>query len=325
MLEDKISSFFGPSLVTGGAGFIGSHLVDKLVQSSNQVKVLDNLSSGSLSNLTGSGGKFEFIKKDLKNFDGSEDFMKEVKTVFHMAANPEVRTGYQNPEMSFNENILSTFRLLETIRKFDIQSIVFASSSTVYGESEIIPTPEDYAPLLPISPYGASKLACEALISSYCHNYGIDGTVCRFANIVGSRSNHGVIYDFVKKLQKNNSTLEVLGDGKQTKSYVHVNDCIDGFFFSALNKKNKVELFNMGNVDDTNVLKIAEIVIEMLGLKNVEIKITGGVDGGRGWKGDVKKMNLDISKLKNLGWSPKISSDEAVKLSTTEILQELTS
>jgi UDP-glucose 4-epimerase len=309
LLEDEINSFFGPSLVTGGAGFIGSHIVDKLVQSGNQVKVLDNLSSGILSNLTDSDGKFEFIKKDLKNLDGSEEFMGGIKTVFHMAANPEVRMGFQNPEVSFNENILSTFRLLESIRKYDIQSIVFASSSTVYGECEIIPTPEDFAPLLPISPYGASKLACEALISSYCHNYGIDGTMCRFANIVGSRSNHGVIYDFVKKLQKNNSTLEVLGDGKQTKSYVHVNDCINGFFFSALNKKNNVEIFNMGNFDDTNVLKIAEIVLETLGLKNVGIKTT----------------NLDILKLKNLGWSPKMSSDEAVKLSTTEIIHDLNS
>lgn len=322
-LAKKLKSEFGSSLVTGGAGFIGSHLVDRLIQEGNQVKVVDNLSSGDLSNLTNSKNKFQFIKKDLKDFGKTEDFMKDVKTVFHLAANPEVRTGFQNPEISFNENILSTFRLLETIRKSDIQNIVFASSSAVYGEPEIIPTQEDYAPLLPISPYGASKLACEAMVSSYCYNYGINGIICRFANIVGSRSNHGVIFDFIKKLKNNSQELEVLGDGKQSKSYVHVNDCVDGFFFVALNKKERVEIFNMGNVDVTNVLDIANITTKVMNLEDVKIKTTGGVDGGRGWKGDVKQMNLDITKIKNLGWSPKISSDMAVKVAVEEVLVEL--
>ena len=323
---NSIKSQFGPSLVTGGAGFIGSHLVDKLIQVDHKVKVVDNLSSGNLSNLDShSKNNFEFFKQDLKDFSENDSVLRDVETVFHMAANPEVRTGFQNPEISYNENILSTFKLLESIRKYDIQNFVFASSSTVYGEPKIIPTSENYAPLLPISPYGASKLACEALISSYCYNYGINGTICRFANIVGQRSNHGVIFDFIKKLQNNNQELEVLGDGTQSKSYIHIQDCIKGFIFCASNKKEQVNIFNMGNDDVTDVLGIANLVIEAMALENVKIKTTGGIDGGRGWKGDVKQMHLDISKLKDFGWRPEISSNNSVKIAASEILSDINS
>jgi UDP-glucose 4-epimerase len=314
---------FGNSLVTGGAGFIGSHLVDKLISEGHQVKVIDNLSSGEVSNLPGSRKNVQFFEKDLKTMEEDEDFMKDVETVFHMAANPEVRIGFQNPEISFNENILSTFKLLEIVRKNNVQNFVFASSSVVYGEPKVIPTKEDYAPLLPISPYAASKIACEAMISSYCYNYGINGTICRFANIVGQRSNHGVIFDFLKKLQQNNQMLEVLGDGTQSKSYMHIKDCIDGFIFCASLKKEKVGIFNMGNIDTTDVLSIADIVIDTMNLENVKIKTTGGVDGGRGWKGDVKQMHLDVSKLKDLGWLPKLSSNSAVRKDASEIFSDI--
>jgi len=328
-MKAKVNSIgpqFGESLVTGGAGFIGSHLVDRLIQEGHQVKVVDNLSSGNLSNLDNSNkNNIQFFKKDLKDFNEKDGLMRDVETVFHMAANPEVRIGFQNPEISFNENILNTFKLLETMRKYDIQNFVFASSSTVYGEPKVIPTSENYAPLLPISPYGASKLACEALISSYCYNYGINGTICRFANIVGQRSNHGVIFDFIKKLQNNNQELEVLGDGTQSKSYMHIQDCIDGFIFCASNKKERVKIFNMGNIDVTDVLSIASIVMKAMNLENVKIKTTGGIDGGRGWKGDVKQMHLDISKLKGLGWHPEISSNNSVKIAASEILSDINS
>lgn len=314
----------GTAFVTGGAGFIGSHIVDRLVSSELDVRVLDNLSNGNLSNLKNSKDKknFHFVKKNIEDFKALKKTLNDVKSVFHIAANPEVRTGFDHPEISFKENIQNTFHLLEAIRQNDIDTIVFASSSTVYGEPEIIPTPESYGPLVPISPYGASKLACEAMISSYCHTYGINGLMFRFANIIGSRSNHGVIVDFIKKLKTNSQTLEVLGDGKQSKSYLHVSDCIDSFFFCLSKLNKRTEIFNIGNDGMTDVLTIANIVCNCMGLKDVEIKTTGGVDGGRGWKGDVKLMQLDITKLKKLGWVPKMSSNLGVEHAVKELLQE---
>jgi len=314
----------GINFVTGGAGFIGSHIVDKLVNEDLEVRVLDNLSNGDLVNLKKSKDKknFQFEKNDLANFETVQQSLKDVKTVFHMAANPEVRIGFKNPEISYRENIQNTFHLLEAIRRSDVETIVFASTSTVYGEPEIIPTPETYGPLIPISIYGASKLACEAMISSYCHTYGVNGLILRFTNIVGSRSNHGVIIDFIKKLQNDNKNLEVLGDGKQSKSYLHVSECVESFFFCLSKLNQRIEIFNIGNDDQTDVLSIANIVTKCMGLDNVKIKPTGGVDGGRGWKGDVKFMNLDISKLKKLGWAPQHSSNASVELSTKELLQE---
>lgn len=317
----KIQS--GDTLVTGGAGFIGSHLVDKLISHNLQVKVIDNLSTGNISNLKGSADhkNFHFFKKDLSDVKSLKKILKDVKWVFHMAADPEVRTGFEHPEISFQENLQKTFHLLEEIRKTEVEGILFASTSTVYGEPLQIPTPENYGPLLPISPYGASKLACEALISSYCHSYGINGINFRFANIVGSRNNHGVISDFIGKLRKNKKKLEVLGDGKQSKSYLHVNDCVNSFFFCLSMAKNKTEVFNVGNEDSTNVLEIAKIVCKTMNLNEVEISPTGGVDNGRGWIGDVKLMHLDIQKIKKLGWKPQLSSKDSIKTASKEILK----
>jgi len=315
----------GITLVTGGAGFIGSHIVDNLISTGLEVLVLDNLSNGQLSNLKDSkkGNYFKFIKKDLNDVESLENVLKNIKSVFHLAANPEVRTGFNHPEIVFKENIQNTFHLLEQIRKSNVETIVFASSSTVYGEPEQIPTPENYGPLIPISLYGASKLACEAMVSSYCYNYGLNGLIFRFANVVGSRSNHGVIVDFIKKLKKNNTKLEILGDGKQSKSYLHVDDVIKSFFFCLSKKIKGIEIFNVGNTDVTNVMEIAKIVCSQMNLKEVDIIPTGGIDNGRGWKGDVKRMHLDITKIQKNGWYPKLSSTPAVELATTELLQEM--
>jgi len=315
----------GYSLVTGGAGFIGSHLVDKLLSNNIQVRVLDNLSNGSLSNLSNwqNSQKFQFFKNDLNDLESIQEIIKDTNTIFHIAANPEVRTGFEHPEISYKENIQNTFHLLEAIRKSNVKRIVFASTSTVYGEPEQIPTSENYGPLLPISPYGASKLACEAMISSYCNNYGIEGLIFRFANIIGPRSNHGVIIDFIKKLRKNRTKLEILGDGKQTKSYLHVKECIDSFLFCISKNNHKTEIFNVGNNDKIDVINIAKIVSKCMNLSNVRFVTTGGVDGGRGWIGDVKQMQLDITKLKKLGWNPNLSSRLSVELATKELLKDL--
>ena len=250
----------GKIMVTGGAGFIGSHLTQKLIDENNEVVVLDNLSTGNNLNLNSCIDRknFKLIVEDLKN--QTSYHLKDIDTVFHMAADPEVRTGVSNPKLAYEQNIKNTFELLENIRKNDIKQFVFASSSVVYGEPEIIPTPETFGPLLPISIYGGTKLACEGLISSYCNNYGIKGTIVRFANVVGSRARHGVIWDFIKKLKTNQKKLEVLGNGKQSKSYVHVNDCVDGLLFSAKHTKKKIDVFNVGNHDMINVLDIASIV-----------------------------------------------------------------
>jgi UDP-glucose 4-epimerase len=314
-------------LVTGGAGFIGSHLVDTLMERGLEVAVLDNLSRGSINNLARwlQHPRFTFIKGDLKNLEDSSQAVKGCEVVFHFAANPEVGIGYSNPKLYFEENVLATYNLLEAIRKNgDCKHLIFASTSTVYGEAKVLPTPEDYAPLKPISHYGASKLACEALISSYAHLYEFNASILRLANIIGPRSNHGVIYDFIMKLKANPKILEVLGDGTQSKSYLYISDCIEAILI-ILDRANVqgVEVFNIGSEDRIGVLDIAKIVIEEMGLKDMEIKVSGGVDGGRGWRGDVKEMLLEVSKLKSIGWKPKLGSTEAVRLTAKNIVKEL--
>jgi len=316
---------FGNILVTGGAGFIGSHLAEELIKENKKVTVIDNLSTGNKSNLNFCLQKenFKFIVEDLRNQNPVFENIKDIDTIFHLAADPEVRTGFSDPKLAYEQNIKNTYQLLENVRKSNIKQLVFASSSVVYGEPEIIPTPETFGPLLPISIYGGTKLACEGLISSYCNNYGIKGTIVRFANVVGSRARHGVIWDFIQKLKTNEKELNVLGNGKQTKSYIHVNDCVRGLLFSSENTKKNIDVFNLGNLDMINVLDIASIVCKTMNLENVNIVTIGGTEDGRGWIGDVKEMNLDISKISNLGWNPKENSQEAIERATLELCSEL--
>ena len=309
-------------LVTGGAGFIGSHLVDSLVKAHADVIVFDNLSSGNKENLSLSmkERRCHFIQGDLKSVPTIEKAVKDVDLVYHFAANPEVREV--DPKTHFNENQVATFNLLESMRKVATKNIVFASTSTVYGEALIQPTPENYGPVLPISTYGASKLACEAMITSYAYTYGIRGLILRLGNVVGSRSNHGVIHDFVKKLKKNPLELEVLGDGTQSKSYIHVSDCLSAIKIITrgfLNSKQRAEIYNVSSADMVSVRRIAQIVLEETGLPS-EIRTTGGVNGGRGWMGDVKSMQLSIEKLRDLGWTPHYNSEEAIRQAVKELI-----
>jgi len=308
-------------LVTGGAGFIGSGIVQRLLSEGFNVDVLDNLSSGKIENVDQfkKFPNFKFLKIDLLN---SRDLngLKKYKIVYHAAADPEVRTSVTNPKTHLEQNIIATFNLLETLKNGNLENFVFLSTSTVYGEVKTIPTPEDYSPLEPISPYGATKLACEALISSFAHSFGFKGTIFRFANIVGESSNHGVTFDFVNKLKKNPSSLEILGDGSQDKSYLYISDCIDAIQFGLKHTSNPIEIFNVGSEDRVDVSTIAKSIINEMSLSNVELTYTGGVDGGRGWKGDIKNMHLDISKLKSKGWKPKYNSLEAVKMTARKII-----
>ena len=312
-------------LVTGGAGFIGSHMVDALMSDDAEVRVLDNLSNGTLNNIQRwlRDSSFEFIKGDLLNEKDLERAVDECEVIFHLAANPEVRIGASAPEIHFEQNVVATYRLLEAMRRSGSSDLlVFTSSSTVYGDASEIPTPEDYGPLKPISIYGASKLASEALISSYASTYGFRAIICRLANIIGPRSRHGVIYDFIWKLRKNQEELEILGDGTQAKSYLYIDDCISAILTIIKETRGEVEIFNIGSEDWVDVKTIAKIVVEEMGLKNVSFRFTGGVDGGRGWKGDVKYMLLSIEKLRSLGWKPRFNSAEAVRKTAKEILKE---
>lgn len=312
------------TLVTGGAGFIGSHLTEALLKKGYSVSVLDNLSSGHRQNLSGIQRSYDlnFIAGDCRSPSDIERALKNVDTVFHFAANPEVRLDIADPKTCYEQNIEATYVLLQSIRRSNVKTIVFASSSTVYGEAAIIPTPENYGPMKPISIYGASKLACEALVSSYCYSFKKKGVIVRPANMIGPRSTHGVILDFIHKLEKNPKELEILGDGTQTKSYLYIDDCVDAIMKAYESTKEPVEIFNVGSEDQTNVTEIAHTVINEMKLENVKLKYTGGVDGGRGWIGDVKNMLLDINKLKKLGWKPKLNSRQAVRETAKHLIKE---
>jgi UDP-glucose 4-epimerase len=240
-----------------------------------------------------------------------------------LAANPEVRLGFTTPDVHFSQNIVSSFNVLEAARRSDVETLCFASTSTVYGDARVVPTPENYAPLEPISMYGASKLACESIIASYAHNYGIRSIICRLANIIGPDSTHGVIYDFTHKLLKDSSRLEVLGDGTQNKSYLHISDCISAMMACVSKSTGRVSTYNVGSKDQIEVREIASAVIEAMHVQNAKMEFTGGVDDGRGWKGDVKNMLLDVSKLMSLGWKPRYGSLDAVILTAKELARRV--
>jgi UDP-glucose 4-epimerase len=316
LIEDK------SILVTGGAGFIGSHLVDELIES-NRVTVLDNFSTG----------RWEFVEHHLKrsNFDLVEADLQDQKAVeaaldgkdlvFHLAANPDVKIGAEDTRTHLDKNVIATYNLLESMRRVGVSEIAFTSTSTVYGEATVVPTPEDYGPLLPISLYGASKLACEALISAFCSTFGMRSWIFRFANIVGERGTHGVLVDFIRKLEANPKELEILGSGRQRKSYLEVRDCVDGMISSLERSRDRVNVFNIGSADSVDVTEIADVVVEKMKLEGVRYRYTGGVEG-RGWKGDVKTMLLSIEKMEKLGWKPRHNSRQSIEAAVKALLKQ---
>ncbi len=319
---------FEKAVVTGGAGFIGSHIVDKLVElGAEEVVVIDNFSSGRIENLLHHLGKgvVRVVKKDLRLMDGElTKAFRGTDAVFHYAANPEVRTSSTEPRLHFENNVVATFNALECARLNDVEINVFASSSTVYGDAKVIPTPEDYHPLEPISIYGASKLSCEALYAVYSKLYGFKVLILRYANIVGPRTTHGVIVDFIQKLSRDPARLKILGDGSQRKSYLYVTEAVEASMHALnflLRNGLQCEVFNVGNDDWITVREIADIVVEAMGLSNVEYEYEPMTHDGRGWPGDVKYMLLDIAKLKNSGWRPSISSRRAVELTVKDLLK----
>ena len=309
-------------LVTGGAGFIGSNIVDRLMKEGHEVVVLDNLSSGNEDFISHHAGKqkFTFVKGDLLCPETLDKAVAGVDFVFHIAANPDVRYGIDRTRIDLEQGPIATHNLLEAMRKYDVKNIAFSSSSTVYGEVTELPTAETYGPLLPISLYGASKLACEAMISSYCHSFDMKAVMFRFANVIGFRGTHGVLVDFINKLRDNPKELEILGDGKQKKSYFLVEDCVGGIFTAVEKSEMISDVYNLGCEDWIDVTDIADIVVQEMGLSGVEYKYTGG---SRGWVGDIPKTWLNIEKIKGLGWQPANTSEQAVRKAVRILLDSL--
>jgi len=309
------------AFVTGGAGFIGSHLADKLLNRGDFVTSFDNLSSGKREFFKQhlNNDNFRFVEADLLDLDNVKKEIKGHDVIFHIAANPFVRLGEKQTRLDLEQGPIATYNILESMRLNEINKIVFSSSSVVYAETPKIAIPETYGPTLPISLYGAGKLAAEGLISAFCGTFDFQAWIYRFANVVGTRGTHGVIVDFVEKLRKNPKELEILGDGKQQKPYLHVSDIVDGIIFGLDHSNDQINLFNLGCDSNTTVTRIAEMVVEEMGLKDVKFNYTGGK---RGWAGDVPRFQLDISKINKLGWKESNTSDEAVRKAIREVLDK---
>ena len=305
--------------ITGGAGFIGSHLVDRLMSEGNRVTVYDNLVSGKRQSIEHHIVKedFQFIQADLLDLDTLKEAIKGHEVVWHLGANTDIPGGNKITDLDLKNCTIATRNVLEAMRQNNIDKIIFASSATVYGDAPPQDLAETFGPLLPISLYGAGKLACEGLISAYSHLFGIRAWMFRFANVVGARMGHGVIHDFIDKLRANPRELEILGDGKQEKPFFLVEDCIDGMLTTFRNGDSQCAVYNLGCDSFTNVTRVAQIVSEEMGLENVKFRYTGG---RRGWLGDVPVVHFNVEKVKEVGWQAKHTSDEAVRIATRRLL-----
>ncbi|MFC3957593.1 NAD-dependent epimerase/dehydratase family protein [Halovivax cerinus] len=302
----------GRVLVTGGAGFIGSHLVERLVDGGADVTVVDDFSNGDADRLPDAT---TVVQADLREPDALDGWLAGIDRVAHLAASKHV--DIDRPYAQFEDNTRMTRTVLQAMADADVTELLYTSSSTVYGEAPR-PTPEDYAPLEPISAYGASKLADEGLLSVRAHSHDLTVWNVRFANVVGSRLRGAVIPDFIEKLRADPASLTILGDGRQEKSYLHVEDCLDAIFHVVATADEAMNTFNLGARTTTSVDRIAAIVADEMGL-DPAFEYTGG---DRGWTGDVPKMRLSIEKLAALGWEPERSSDQAVRTATRELLED---
>jgi UDP-glucose 4-epimerase len=311
--------------VSGGAGFIGSHLVRSLLggRSVERVVIFDNFSSGQRAFIDClSGRRLEVIEGDLKDGSAVSAAMSKCDTVFHLAANPDISKAVTQPDIDFWEGTYLTQNVLEAMRTNGVRKILYTSGSGVYGENPSVAFAEDYGPAIPISTYGASKLACEALIAAYCHMFELSGRAFRFANVVGPRQTHGVGYDFIRRLKADPARLRILGDGTQNKSYIHVDDVLAAIRIADERATANYEVFNVASEDYITVSEIADLAIKVSGLSPAEVKLdyTGG---DRGWKGDVPIVRFDCSKIKALGWKARRTSSEAIFDAMKAMHQEL--
>ena len=308
--------------VTGGAGFIGSHLVDRLLAEGNEVTAFDKLALGRTEWLERvlQNPRFSLVQADMLDLGALTTAMAGHDVICHLGANTDIPGGTADPQLDLKNCTIATSNVLEAMTANGTRKLVFASSAAVYGEAPVQPTPEDVGPLLPISPYGAAKLACEGLISAYCHLHGIQAWMFRFANVVGGRMGHGVIFDFVRKLWKDPHVLEILGDGEQQKNFFLVDDCVDGMLFAFRHAGGEAcDVFNLGAESSLKVTKVARITVEEMGLRETEFHYTGG---RRGWPGDVPAYFHDVSKMRELGWAAKHSAVEAVRIAVARLTAE---
>lgn len=311
------------ALVTGGAGFIGTHLVRNLLNRGLEVVVVDNFTLGHQENVDcfGDNSNYKFYNVNIEETEKFCETLKDEKfdIVYHLAANSDIQKGGRMPSVDFNDTFMTTYSVLELMRRNDIKNLFFSSTSAIYGDKQMLLT-EDLGDLKPISYYGGAKYASEGFISSYTFMNDLNTVVFRFPNVIGPNLTHGVIYDFVNKLQNNPNELEILGDGTQTKPYLYVIDLVEAItmFTLDIEMKKGVQVYNAGVETATSVTTIADIVCEELGYKNVKYNYTGG---NIGWKGDVPKFQYDLTKIHNMGWKAKHTSDESVR-DTVKFIKE---
>lgn len=311
--------------IAGGAGFIGSHFSDRLLAdpSTGRVTIYDNFSSGRRwhyeQHLT--DPRFRVVRGDVKDLDRLRAAMQGHELVIHLASNPDIARAATDPSVDFHEGTFLTHQVVEAMRLTRTPRILYASGSGVYGDLGELEAREDHGPLVPISTYGASKLAGEALISAYCHMFDLSGCVFRFGNVVGPRQTHGVGYDFVRRLLKDPTRLTILGDGTQSKSYVHVQDVVDAVLLANEKTPKQFETYNVATGDHVTVREIADLAAECAGLSpgDVLYELTGG---GRGWRGDVPVVRLNTERIRSVGWTHSMPSREALVASMASIREE---
>ena len=300
------------TFVTGAAGFIGSHLVDRLLRDGEDVIGYDNLSTGMPEFIADARcyPSFTFVKGDLLDTDALTKGMRGASRVAHLAANADVRFGLDHPRKDLEQNTIATFNVLEAMRANNIKEIIFSSSGSIYGEANIVPTPEDAPFPVQTSLYGASKLAGEGMIAAYAEGYGIKARIFRFVSLLGERYSHGHIFDFMRQLAKDPERLHVLGDGKQRKSYLHVQDCIEGILLGSTATDERIQIFNLGTDEVCQVFDSVGWITGRLKL-SPRLSFSGG---RRGWIGDIPLIHLGTSRIRSIGWRPKRSIREAVEL-----------
>lgn len=308
-------------LVAGGAGFIGSNLIDALLAEGNQVVCVDNFFIGTKENIAHlrEDARFKFYEQDLCDLDELKKIFEAEKVdyVFHLAANSDIQASAANPIIEYKNTYSTTFNILECMRLYGVKKLFFASTSAVYGEKMGEHVGENTTSLEPISYYGGAKLGSEGMISAYSYMNDMQVLTFRFPNVIGPRLTHGVIFDFMKRLKDDPTQLKILGDGTQSKPYIYVTDLVDAMVQFMETGKQGVTLYNVGVESQTSVTRIADIVCECMGLTGIPYHYTGGKGG---WKGDVPKFQYDLQKIHNAGWSAKYTSDEAVRLTVENVL-----
>jgi UDP-glucose 4-epimerase len=308
-------------LVTGGAGFIGSHLAEFLVGRGEEVTVLDDLSTGKLENLekASASSRLTFVKGDIKDAGLVDSVIKGQELVFHFCDKSDIRFAADHPRDYIDQNVLGAVNVLESMRRWQVGRIVFPSSTTVLGDATMVPAPERYGPLGPMNLYGGAKAACEGLLSAYAHTFDMGATIFRFVDVIGERIDHGVIHDFIRKLTRDPTELEILGDGSQRRSFLLIDDCIRGMWRAIEASAATSAVIHLGNRDQITITRVAEVVCDVMGLSNVRFRYTGGK---KGWKGDSFTNFIVNDTLEGLSWKPDRASEEAVREAARRLLSQ---